>query len=120
MRISDWSSDVCSSDLAAEVGDLGDAGHAAAVVGRALADLNPAAVAQELLELAAFAAMVLDAGGDPGVGVGHRLHDHAGLGRCLDDVAEVGSRLQQVAEQWEERSEEHTSALQSLMRSSYA
>src|SRR3546814_17037732 len=53
-------------------------------------------------ELAAFAAMVLDAGGDPGVGVGHRLHDHAGLGRCLDDVPEVGSRLQQVAEQWEE------------------
>src|SRR3546814_356772 len=87
---------------AAEVGDLGDDGHAAAVVGRALADLNPAAVAQELLELAAFAAMVLDAGGGPGVGVGHRLHDHAGLGRCLDDVPEVGSRLQQVAEQWEE------------------
>src|SRR3546814_6504792 len=76
-------------------------------------------------ELAAFAAMVLDAGGDPGVGVGHRLHDHAGLGRCLDDVPEVGSRLQQVAEQWEEvavlvRSEEHTSELQSLMRISYA
>src|SRR3546814_5089122 len=91
--------------------------------------------------------MVLDAGGDPGVGVGHRLHDHAGLGRCLDDVPEVGSRLQQVAEQWEEvavlviaqndaiiavvedkaladgvdrRSEEHTSELQSLMRISYA
>src|SRR3546814_20109816 len=100
MRISDWSSDVCSSDLAAEVGDLGDDGHAAAVVGRALADLNPAAVATELLALAAFAAMVLDAGGDPGVGVGNSLKDHTGLGRRLADVPDGGSRLQQVAEQW--------------------
>ena len=87
---------------AAEVGDLGDDGHLAAVVGGALADLNPAAVAQQLLELAGLAAVVFVARGDPGIRIGHRLDDDAGLRRRLDHVLEVGAWFQQGRERRKE------------------
>src|SRR3546814_3926474 len=119
MRISDWSSDVCSSDLRIDAHDVSVGGQGAG----ARAEDDPAA--GEVVEQA-------DAvGQQPRVVVGQR--DHAGaeldvlgaLGRHRDD--ELGAADQLVAAgvvltepALVERSEEHTSELQSLMRISYA
>src|SRR3546814_7664825 len=85
MRISDWSSDVCSSDLAV-------LGAAAVAIGAEIG-----AVAQELVDQIAVRGVELDTV-EPG---GKR----------------VSRRPRVIIEQ---RSEEHTSELQSLMRISYA
>src|SRR3546814_9196170 len=104
MRISDWSSDVCSSDLHA--GEVDD--HLLEVqqyLQAALADLRligrvggvPARILQHV---------ALDDAGQEGAVVAHadhRVHDRVAIGHA----AQV-------------RSEEHTSELQSLMRISYA
>src|SRR3546814_7293767 len=121
MRISDWSSDVCSSDLgidhvrvAAQVGDV------VFGVGRELA--------QELLHVAVAH-----------VGVRLRRARLGQFARQAGQVAEAGMRVgegaefvavQQLARRARAlqqhhlhaalRSEEHTSELQSLMRTSYA
>src|SRR3546814_2576851 len=97
MRISDWSSDVCSSDLLA-----GERGHG--VLQGALQALG-VAVGQHV-----------DVDGDVhavAVGVEH-------AGRRLDGLAlhHVGHHL--AVDALHVRSEEHTSELQSLMRISYA
>src|SRR3546814_5800374 len=92
MRISDWSSDVCSSDLGAGTPGGGDiAGDHLRRVGQAL-DL--ADRTQDAL----------------GVTVRRVHHDdvHAGIEQRLGARQAVG------------RSEEHTSEPQSLMRTSYA
>src|SRR3546814_9273239 len=105
MRISDWSSDVCSSDLA-----LAGDGRKAGEQGSLLAHLG------EDLRLGVAGDFVRDgegAVGSPAFGM------HAALG---DNFAiEVRQLLDQpdVLEQ-RRRSEEHTSELQSLMRISYA
>src|SRR3546814_6328482 len=97
MRISDWSSDVCSSDLRPEAfahaapGRPGDrlVHHLRLVDGVVAADVE----------------WLSDA------------HGHDATGR--DDL--TGLRSRQAALDWlEQRSEEHTSELQSLMRISYA
>src|SRR3546814_5811327 len=99
MRISDWSSDVCSSDLFAIVGDALDRaflGHQAAV-----------GVEQDALFLPAF----------------HRLahvvaHEVAHVLRTGAEAA-GGAQAAVVADADHvraQRSEEHTSELQSLMR----
>src|SRR3546814_3031557 len=87
MRISDWSSDVCSSDLH-EDADRDDAD-----------DLRPQSAAEDA-----------DREGAPDAG--------NQVGRDgADDVVD----LQLVEQRYrEDRSEEHTSELQSLMRNSYA
>src|SRR3546814_6286794 len=101
MRISDWSSDVCSSDLryVYEAAEAGDAkGLQAAMPEKAVALLHSPRAARRLaklialperqrLQVAAISAAVFNAAGE-GWGPG--------------------------------RSEEHTSELQSLMRISYA
>src|SRR3546814_4868963 len=109
MRISDWSSDVCSSDLeaAARQGAPRDDGHA-----------GVDAVGEHLPLLLAVEQVVVvlhrDEAG-PALALSHVL----GLGelprphRRGPDVARL-ARLHHV------RSEEHTSELQSLMRISYA
>src|SRR3546814_4156604 len=95
MRISDWSSDVCSSDLRAELVPqtferrLGKRVHGELRIEKARIEFDaaPGVVAQQ--------------------GVGdqcRRFHDEAEIVRHLRGV----------------RSEEHTSELQSLMRISYA
>src|SRR3546814_8155438 len=97
MRISDWSSDVCSSDLAGEP-NVGDA-HAA--VDRL--------------------AHVVDGEGGDGDG-GERLHLDASAPLQLAGGRDVDRRAFFVKGQLDlhGRSEEHTSELQSLMRISYA
>src|SRR3546814_6438851 len=131
MRISDWSSDMCSSDLIdGACLDLGDAAARAdrlvvdlvagggVVVGRPLGD-------QRKDERCAGAGNV---GGDLVAGVGRcvctRSVGFAGLrlvARRLarGDEQQRGQRERGGAEDGR-RSEEHTSELQSLMRSSYA
>src|SRR3546814_9480489 len=113
MRISDWSSDVCSSDLA-PVGDVAglafDAMHATAIED-----------ATEAVDVAAQ----LQPGrnfGAAGVGLA-AVGEHVEVERIaqpgtLDRVvgrADTGEHAWHVL-----RSEEHTSELQSLMRISYA
>src|SRR3546814_10732940 len=99
MRISDWSSDVCSSDLSAiaEHLDLA-AGHA---VGGEGLGLRAARLGDEQHRQARIARGVGDGAGEQRHQVGAAGVGDPGL--CAVD-----------------RSEEHTSELQSLMRISYA
>src|SRR3546814_8359843 len=91
MRISDWSSDVCSSDLAAALVD-GDVDHHAAVL-------------HVLEHLAGHHVRRAGAGDEHGAN-----HEVRGGDGARDHVV---VRIQR-------RSKEHTSELQSLMRTSYA
>src|SRR3546814_8940877 len=108
MRISDWSSDVCSSDLA----DLRDCGDCPC--GR------PGGTSQCLVQM------------DRAAGGSHLRHlyaasDHSFLGLSIDDggrfrikPGDRHLRAVRLACRLSLRSEEHTSELQSLMRISYA
>src|SRR3546814_4661181 len=101
MRISDWSSDVCSSDLV--VTHAGDEGEAARLVLRIEGVDQP----QQHVGLggrpALHADRVVDAAHELDVSL-------LRLARAVADPQHVGRA----------RSEEHTSELQSLMRISYA
>src|SRR3546814_8441915 len=103
MRISDWSSDVCSSDLADEVTDQQDQHTHVKQVGAEHHLLAP----QELARLRA-----------PAILSGVETQDAA------DDQhrdGEIGIPAEsQLVQEIVHRSEEHTSELQSLMRISYA
>src|SRR3546814_3816104 len=108
MRISDWSSDVCSSDLhPVEAGVLGDAvgglqlmlEQRQCLVETVLRDQQPPARA---LQLPAPDRIV-------------RRLDRVEHRACARQVLRQDQRIGQRG-----RSEEHTSELQSLMRSSYA
>src|SRR3546814_1528333 len=94
MRISDWSSDVCSSDLGGRQDEVGD--RQQGVV---------------LLRLEQ-----LQRNGGERVGREEQEEEHAG------ESQRNGNRQSQHQQQehQHERSEEHTSELQSLMRISYA
>src|SRR3546814_3624498 len=120
MRISDWSSDVCSSDLVAD-----------AIARRDMADLKDE-LGDLLLQVVFHARMAEEAG----------LFDLADVATAISDKMErrhphiFGDRAEGGHHLWEEikaeeraakgsathalRSEEHTSELQSLMRISYA
>src|SRR3546814_4452150 len=116
MRIIDVSSDVCSSDLLGELcsdqgGDLGavelDGAHQLLVGERAGAVLEVEPIGAERARGAG------DLGGD---GLG-RAHEQGALGTGGQLVLLAGERTPAALAA---RSEEHTSELQSLMRSSYA
>src|SRR3546814_7774477 len=96
MRISDWSSDVCSSDL-----DRGGAAGAARVVHRA---------DHAVLDRPDMAEVV---------GPARRRRLRHRRPRAAEAVAPVARKVRAVAHAVG-RSEEHTSELQSLMRISYA
>src|SRR3546814_7640102 len=102
MRISDWSSDVCSSDLAGRRVDRNQV-HQRLAQRLVDAGLPVPGVEQRLVGDAPTAAM---AAGLHAVA----LADHHGNAEA-HQRADVGGAL---------RSEEHTSELQSLMRISYA
>src|SRR3546814_3279646 len=124
MRISDWSSDVCSSDLVYHAGCLFAAHHRRARV-------RPR---EDEMRTEAAAAHAVVAGAE------RAAHDdgdlrHGGVGDCLnhlravlDDAAllafgtdHVAGRVHQIDDRDVGlRSEEHTSELQSLKRISYA
>src|SRR3546814_10702257 len=101
MRISDWSSDVCSSDLLGELLHVVVDGVAVVVVGNQVDRLH-------------FFAVCLG------------QHGCNCLGCCVSVVAKteavaaaiLAGGIARTADNW--RSEEHTSELQSLMRISYA
>src|SRR3546814_10804322 len=102
MRISDWSSDVCSSDLRAQRAQrraVDPRQHVAGV--RLVGELQVRTVVAAV-ELVAASQQVL-------VEPLQRLLQHA-----------VGNHETALARVEQERSEEHTSELQSLMRISYA
>src|SRR3546814_9639206 len=103
MRISDWSSDVCSSDLQAPEGDCAGLDHARRGDERAWPRSADLAVAGPL-HARRFDRSRDAAGRRPGV---------------RPDPVRGQSRLYAGAP-YRYRSEEHTSELQSLMRISYA
>src|SRR3546814_3886881 len=124
MRISDWSSDVCSSDLPAKA-ERAAARHdldnkMARVDFRLLGDFGPAEITPigdaklNRVELPANAVR----GGEHGLKRAEAEH----APRCPDDVSGPPQyALQSVRNgRADQRSAEHTSELQTLMRLSYA
>src|SRR3546814_4142101 len=112
MRISDWSSDVCSSDLEEHrpAGRAGGGGRVAGRAGRDRADDVPgrgdqAAAGRQALPRA-------------GAGRARRLRARGLLQLPFADGAHAALRDRTLRPLL--RSEEHTSELQSLMRISYA
>src|SRR3546814_9389087 len=120
MRISDWSSDVCSSDLApgAERGDV--VGGAGALVFRRQRE---ARAVDRRCDVAAVERQHRHAGLDAAE---HRVHAVAAqrpehlVGAVGHGLVVGGNRAAAAVGGVVERSEEHTSELQSLMRNSYA
>src|SRR3546814_8683162 len=102
MRISDWSSDVCSSDLARLEGNVGH---------------QPLPHRLDL---------IVDRAGAAPLETDHELRDDAGIVEIEDRLERIAHRaIPHVIDhaddrRGDERSEEHTSELQSLMRNSYA
>src|SRR3546814_5011332 len=106
MRISDWSSDVCSSDLLVGPHRVVPVGHllAARFVGRtAVRRVASRAVPQCRKSVSGTEAHQCDPGGER-IGLLTRRQSLPGCFHCMCS----------------RRSEEHTSELQSLMRISYA
>src|SRR3546814_5740524 len=104
MRISDWSSDVCSSDL------LGHGG-VERFLPTAVDEDERAFLDEALCRRAADAGRAAGDHGGLSVQSGHVMGPFVGIAQASDyAAAAVAAR----------RSEEHTSELQSLMRISYA
>src|SRR3546814_5472929 len=119
MRISDWSSDVCSSDLALQYGlaRIRQEGRRALDL-RLIHELH-AQLMQDEVGRFPVGAYRTD---QVWIGASHRIEDAtfvpappARIQGCMDEMA--ASILQYAPRS---RSEEHTSELQSLMRISYA
>src|SRR3546814_8627180 len=122
MRISDWSSDVCSSDLVdheAAAANLDLGGHLVAVAEVLDVGANDAAARDdEALEATGLADLVVGGEGDVEGGVvGERVHEDEQLAGA---PARDAPRERPSGRGGGARSEEHTSELQSLMRISYA
>src|SRR3546814_8025175 len=128
MRISDWSSDVCSSDLDVEVSPR------RAVLDEALQELRggdraagpPATDVLHVGDVAVDLLVVLAAERQAPQRLANRLAGGSELRRQLVVVAEQAGVLvterddDGAGQRCQIRSEEHTSELQSLMRISYA
>src|SRR3546814_1995346 len=112
MRISDWSSDVCSSDLHQR-----RAGPDAAEAHSALHPI----LLEQIIERRPADPEQFRGGRDIALALRHRAADRDAIGG-LARAAQVEPRLFAfaAARHVEVRSEEHTSELQSLMRISYA
>src|SRR3546814_8842174 len=112
MRISDWSSDVCSSDL--ETVGLTSTAHVDALAAQGIYD-RVISYDQIMTLSAATPAALVDMAGNGAVT--RVVHSH--FGNNLKASIVVG-KSHWDAQADVERSEEHTSELQSLMRISYA
>src|SRR3546814_9020846 len=133
MRISDWSSDVCSSDLIGAGADMFVACQRRIVVGEA-AFRFPGAAFGLVLGTGRLARLVGSASACDWVGSGRWVEhsealacglitqavDEAGTGALLEQFAKESGRLDRTTRRAVYRSEEPTSELQSLMRISYA
>src|SRR3546814_3384590 len=114
MRISDWSSDVCSSDLALDPVAGGE---------RRFADYAAGDVFGSFAVIAGRARHSYVAGEDllcfliPAAVFQHLLTDNPRFAAYFNEGL---SAKRQLAAEQQGRSEEHTSELQSLMRISYA
>src|SRR3546814_2847239 len=109
MRISDWSSDVCSSDLPPVVGE----GHVEETGGR---ERRSELLRGDTRRLHHHAdAHLADVQRDC---VGEQEQQHRRQHECNEQRRRIAQRLQAFLAH--QRSEEHTSELQSLMRISYA
>src|SRR3546814_3911590 len=107
MRISDWSSDVCSSDLVALLWLL-----------PRFAAFRGGQVSDQLVQLCTRRAQLAI---DEGEALDQNLDMSAGrLGGSRRDGDRRRAQARQQFGGRDARSEEHTSELQSLMRSSYA
>src|SRR3546814_6105365 len=111
MRISDWSSDVCSSDLLADGTEVTAERILIATGGWPYVPEFPgsehAITSNEVFHLDKLPKRIVIAGG------GYIANEFAGI------FNEFGSKVT-IVNRSDTRSEEHTSELQSLMRSSYA
>src|SRR3546814_6254073 len=121
MRISDWSSDVCSSDLVQKLLQAcggqpavlqRDVEHRPALLVGALGDGRGFFVADDRVERGDQDRVAVERGSH--VVAAHLHPGDGGVGEQARDVGQHAYRVEQV------RSEEHTSELQSLMRISYA
>src|SRR3546814_8710843 len=112
MLISDWSSDVCSSDLVAFAGDRGDDARMGEEVRRRRQPLQRTPQRDQHYPQAVVAGIAAGARVDP---LQQRLERERDV---VDALAAVFARGDEVEQRT--RSEEHTSELQSLMRISYA
>src|SRR3546814_1735299 len=105
MRISDWSSDVCSSDLRIDARRVGQ-----------LCKL----LGEGVIELVRMAAVVAVAGTGIEQGVATEEARRVAARQQADVAHGVARRVEHLELHAAARSEEHTSELQSLMRTSYA
>src|SRR3546814_8428681 len=113
MRISDWSSDVCSSDLLGQVLELRARETTSGAI-RALLDLTPK-LARRVRSDGSDEEVALE-----DVAVGDMLRIRPGEKVPVDGIILEGRGTVDESLVTGERSEEHTSELQSLMRISYA
>src|SRR3546814_7620084 len=120
MRISDWSSDVCSSDL----GDI--EGECVRFVGaqrraheqlREVREKIPAGTPSDIAAFIDTHILMLDDRSITDATIGYIRSQHINAEAALRKTRDA---LIAVFEQMDDRSEEHTSELQSLMRISYA
>src|SRR3546814_10556863 len=118
MRISDWSADVCSSDLALQQLHERDRVGGEVVSARCVHCRVAAARNVDHRRDLEFAHRLLDR--EP-VFIGQRRVGKVAAARIGVEVADYEVQFLEAAAQFlHARSEEHTSALQSLMRISYA
>src|SRR3546814_3214433 len=122
MRISDWSSDVCSSDLIADgrlIGVMGVQDRGAVDLIRhayVIPEYQGAGIGSRLLQhLCPAGQKPILIGTWQAADWAIRFYERHGFTRVAPDDAAALLRTF-----WDVRSEEHTSELQSLMRNSYA
>src|SRR3546814_3177731 len=114
MRISDWSSDVCSSDLAGLlVSSRGSGGGVR--LARPAAAINVAEIIEAVEGPIALTACCDEGRHDCGFEGSCQIQQHLGVVNGAVRAALAGISMASLV-----RSEEHTSELQSLMRISYA
>src|SRR3546814_9494601 len=117
MRISDWSSDVCSSDLGERPFSLKDADHER-LLNMIVALTAEISVLQDQQDM--LTRILVARGVATDEEIAYFQPDTAASAARATKRRELIERVMRIIIADAERSEEHTSALQSLMRISYA